>query len=85
MNWALAQESTTTDSSTTTTTTATDSSTTGIGTATSTTSQAFTTTIAVGRAGNTFEPNVVQVPVGGFVGMYSNIVLESGDFADDVE
>ncbi|ETI25115.1 hypothetical protein G647_04487 [Cladophialophora carrionii CBS 160.54] len=52
---ALAQESTTTPSIT-------DSS-----TSTSTSSQAFTTTIAVGRAGHTFAPDVVQVPVGGFV------------------
>ncbi|EXJ60056.1 hypothetical protein A1O7_04205 [Cladophialophora yegresii CBS 114405] len=42
-------------------------STTDSSTATSTSSQAFTTTIAVGRAGHTFSPDVVQVPVGGFV------------------
>jgi hypothetical protein len=37
---------------------------------TSTTPPAFTTTIAVGGAGHVFTPDVVQVPVGGFVGMY---------------
>ncbi|KAJ9611225.1 hypothetical protein H2200_004408 [Cladophialophora chaetospira] len=56
---ALAQDNTITDSSVNTVTDG--------GTATSTSSQAFTTTIAVGRAGHTFEPDVVQVPVGGFV------------------
>lgn len=37
-------------------------------TATSTSSQPFTTTIAVGRAGNTFEPDVVQISPGNYVG-----------------
>ena len=55
--WAsvLAQDGTTTFSSTTTSTSA--------------SSQAFTTTISVGLAENAFSPDVVQVPVGGFVGM----------------
>ncbi|KIW69273.1 hypothetical protein PV04_05156 [Phialophora macrospora] len=65
---ALAQDSTTTtDFFATTSTTAADSSITDSGTSTSTTAPAFTTTIAVGGTGHYFTPDVVQVPVGGFV------------------
>ncbi|KIX00901.1 uncharacterized protein Z518_09966 [Rhinocladiella mackenziei CBS 650.93] len=55
---ARAQDSTTT----TTDIYATDSATT-----TATTSQAITQTVAVGRAGHTFEPDVLQVGVGNYV------------------